>query len=213
MDGTETSPAPAATDGGTPESLLTKGVTPGQDQETPGPAGQDRTTAQTGQAGADQPREDHAPEKPEDYGLKFAEGVEVDQAALGDFQKAAHEMGLTQNQAQKLADLYAAKMAGGTEMFQKAQMDAVMAAERDWVKTIQGRPTYREDLGHAQRALAEYGSPELFEIMNHTRIGSHPTMFDFMAKVGRELAEPKMRGAAWAAKEQPLYQRMWPDDK
>ncbi len=197
-------------DGGLPESVLTAGVTPEGDNAH-------KTATELLEEQAGQKKESDpavaVPEKPEGYALKFNDGVEVDQALLGDFQKTAHELKLTAGQAQKLAELYATKMAGGEETFRKAQMDAVLEAERGWVNEIKGKPTYKEDLSHAQRALAEFGSPELFDIINDTRIGSHPTMFDFMAKVGRALAEPAVRGQGTAgAPEVPLYKRMWPND-
>ena len=114
-----TNPAPDAAPDGT---LLTDGV----QAQADAPAG-DRATAQAedkpdeqGQAAdseaTDKPGEDadlakSVPENPEGYQLEFAEGTQVDDGLLAGFKTVAHELGINQEQAQKLASFYATEVA------------------------------------------------------------------------------------------------------
>ncbi len=205
MDDVTTAPAAEAAEP-TPESLLTKDLPPND-----APDGEKTPAAEASAEATEADASAAVPESPEGYALTFKEGVEVDQELLGSFQKTAHELGLTNGQAQKLGEMYAERLAGGADKFRQAQMDEVLAAERGWVEELKARPTYKADLGHAQRALAEFGSDDLYEVLDGTRMGSYPALFDFVAKVGRALAEPSVRGQAGSpVPDKPLYERMWP---
>ena len=149
------------------------------------------------------------PESPDGYALAFAKDVSVDTGLLATFQGTAHELGLNRGQAQKLADLYVSHMAGRDQQQTETLRQAVHAWEAD-IKNTPGFAAQKED---AQRALAKYGSNELFQVMDETYIGSHPAMFRFMASVGKALAEPAARGKGAASAPLTAERIFYPDMK
>ena len=154
------------------------------------------------------------PDKPDGYALQFAEGLDVDNALLGGFKNTAHELGLNQNQAQKLADMYVNHMKDSAKSFNDAQAKALSEAQQGWEKEITSRPAFKQEVGDARRVLVQYGSPELSAIMDQSLMGSHPVFFDFVVKVGKALAEPEARGRGdGGGKAKPLADRLWPDMK
>ena len=153
------------------------------------------------------------PDKPEGYALQFAEGLAVDEALLGGFKNTAHELGLNQSQAQKLADMYVNHMKDSAKSFHETQAKALSEAQQGWEKEITSRPAFKQEVGDARRVLVQYGSPELSAIMDQSLMGSHPVFFDFVVKVGKALAEPELRGMAGSDKKVPLADRLWPTMK
>lgn len=199
------SPTEGENSGGT---LLTNGLETGKEEAE----GQPKETAaetENDKAGAEA-----VPESPEGYKLTFAEGIEVDTALQGKFQAVAHELKLTNTQAQKLGDMWAAHTGESVKAAEEAQIAAYKQSKEKWESDIKASPTFEADLGYAQNALTAYGSPELVDVMEQTMIGSFPAFFNFVAKVGKELAEPKMQGQTESGQNKvPLPDRLWPDMK
>ena len=129
------------------------------------------------------------PEKPEGYAFTFDEGVSVDDALLNDFKGLAHELGINQTQAQKLAGFYAHSIASSAQ----SQQVALAEMEKGWIEQIKSDPKYAENLTHATRAMEQFSTPELVGIFQESRLGSHPEMVNFMVKVGKSLAEPAFK--------------------
>lgn len=134
------------------------------------------------------------PDTPEGYDLKFDPKTQVDNGLLDDFRKTAKELGLTQGQAQKLGGMYEARMADAEKRMAEAQTKALLEARKGWEGEISKRPGFEAERGHIQAALRQFGDTELFDLLDQTNLGSHPKMWDFMAKVGKALAEPGFRG-------------------
>lgn len=152
------------------------------------------------------------PDGPEGYDLSFGEGTEVDQHLLGDFTRTAHELGLTKGQAQKLAAMYEARINQATQAVQDEQAAALRVAREAWISEIKGRPTFKSEESQVKKALAAFGSPELFDLLDQTRLGDHPVFWNFMARTGQALGEPGFHGrGAGGGPEPPLPARMWPN--
>ena len=228
----EASAASEAATSGTEQSQTAAGQEQGQSQEQSQTTGRTLLTqaeegAQADAAGADgqqQAQKDDVqktpgeadavvPDKPEGYALQFAEGLAVDEALLGGFKNTAHELGLNQSQAQKLADMYVNHMKDSAKSFHETQAKALSEAQQGWEKEITSRPAFKQEVGDARRVLVQYGSPELSAIMDQSLMGSHPVFFDFVVKVGKALAEPELRGMAGSDKKVPLADRLWPTMK
>ena len=199
----------------------------GQSAEGAASAGKTLLTQQDEAAGQQQAQKDDVqktpgdaeaaaavvPDKPDGYALKFADGLDVDNTLLGGFKNTAHELGLNQNQAQKLADMYVKHMTDSAKSFNDAQTKALSEAQQGWEKEITSRPAFKQEASDARRVMAQYGSPELNAIMDQSLMGSHPVFFDFVVKVGKALAEPDVRGMAGSDKKTPLADRLWPNMK
>jgi len=162
------------------------------------------------EAGNEDPA-DKVPDKPDGYAIKFAETTQVDKELLTGFVKEAHTLGIKPSQAQKLATMYESYASKAGERQQAEQQKVLEAAKAQWEADIQKSPTYKQEFDHARTALREYGDQELYDLLDQTNLGSHPKMWAFLAKVGKELAEPGSHGKGGGAQEPSLAKRMWPN--
>ena len=151
-----------------------------------------------------------APDKAEDYDLKFSPETRVDAELLGSFCQTALELGLTRGQAQKLGSLYEGHMAKSAERMRAEQTRALLEARKGWEDEITGTPTFQEDQARIQSALRRFGDAELYELLDQTNLGSHPKMWAFMAKVGKALAEPGFHGER-AGRTKSAAEVLYPD--
>jgi hypothetical protein len=187
-------------------SLLTK---PDADGEKKPEAGKDAGKEKGQDTGKD--TADKVPDKPEGYALKFAEGIQPDKELLGSFQKAAHELGISQGKAQKLADMYAGHAAKAGERMQAEQQKALDAAKVKWEAEIEKSPNFTQERDHARAALRQYGDKELYDLLDQTNLGSHPKMWAFLAKVGKALAEPGFKGASASRGQKTAAEVLYPN--
>lgn len=128
---------------------------------------------------------------PEKYEFKPPEGQELDTAALEQFEPIARELNLTNEQAQKMVDLYGTKI---MPMVQKQQAEAWQAQTEEWAATVKadkeiGGDKLTANLGVAQRALDTFGTPALKEYLNGTGLGNHPELVKAFVKVGKAMSE------------------------
>jgi len=153
------------------------------------------TTGKTEEAAA-------APVVPEKYeAFKLPEGTELDATALAEFEPIAKELGMTQEGAQRVVDLYAGQVAKLAEAQQKLIGDTVA----EWAKTAQADKEYGGDkfganIAIAQKAISDFGSPELAKMLNETGLGNHPELIRFCLNIGKKLSEDStVRGSKSAA--------------
>lgn len=144
---------------------------------------------------AEKAEKDKKPEgAPEKYEFKAGEGFELDQEALKDFEPLAREMNLTNEQAQKMVDLYSGKI---LPMVQKQQAEAWQKQTEGWAESVKadkeiGGDKLTSSISTAQRALETFGSPELKEYLNTTGLGNHPELIKVFVKVGKAMSEDGM---------------------
>lgn len=130
---------------------------------------------------------------PEKYEFKAGEGVELDTEALKDFEPVARELNLTNEQAQKLVDAYPKILAG----VQQRQAEAWKAQTEQWAADVKadkeiGGDKLTANLSAAQRALEQFGDPELKEYLDSTGLGNHPALVKAFIKVGKAMSEDKV---------------------
>lgn len=131
---------------------------------------------------------------PEKYEFQAAEGVELDKAALEQFEPIARELNLSNEQAQKMVDLYGAKI---LPMVQQKQAEAWQAQTEQWAADVKadkeiGGDKLTANLSAAQRALDLFGTPELKEYLNTTGLGNHPDLVKTFVKIGKAMSEDGM---------------------
>lgn len=187
--GTGDNPAPAG------EPAPKEGDTSQQGSESDKPA-EDKPADDKKQEG-DKPAEkkdDDKPEgAPEKYEFQAAEGVELDTEALKEFEPVAREMNLTNEQAQKLVDVYPKILAG----VQQRQVEAWQQTTEQWAADVKadkeiGGDKLPSNLSAAQRALDQFGTPELKEYLNTTGLGNHPDLVKTFVKIGKAMSEDGM---------------------
>lgn len=135
----------------------------------------------------DEQKPEGAPEK---YEFQAGEGVELDAEALKDFEPVARELNLTNDQAQKLVDAYPKILAG----VQQRQTEAWQAQTEQWAADVKadkevGGDKLTANLSAAQRALDQFGTPELREYLDGTGLGNHPELVKAFIKVGKAMSE------------------------
>ncbi|HCM9666310.1 TPA: peptidase [Enterobacter roggenkampii] len=178
--------------------------------EAPAPAGepakQEGEQPQAGKPKDDKPADGEKPankpaeEKdqkqegaPEKYEFTAGEGVELDTEALKDFEPVARDLNLTNEQAQKLVDAYPKILAG----VQQRQAEAWQAQTEQWAADVKadkeiGGDKLTANLSAAQRALDQFGTPELKEYLNTTGLGNHPDLVKTFVKIGKAMSEDGM---------------------
>ena len=154
-----------------------------------------------------------APEKYEDF--KLPEGMELDKEALAEFLPLAKDLGLTQEQAQKLIDSYAKQAQKVTEepgkRFAKLQ--------EDWTKATTGDKEYGgkdfdANLATANAAIKEFGSPELNKVLAWSGLGNHPELVRTFWKIGKAMKEDGVRsGASSDSKPKDVASLLYPNQK
>jgi hypothetical protein len=153
---------------------------------------QEGVTAAEDQKAEDKPAEgsEGKADVPEAYEFKFPEGVEVDPDTVGELGNVAKELGLTQEQAQRIADLGAKQ----SERWVEAQKQIMEATEKQWVDEVRsdkefGGDKLDENLAVAVKALDKFGSPELTQFLKESRLGNHPEMFRLAVRIGKAIAD------------------------
>ena len=148
-----------------------------------------------GEKPADKPDDkEQKPEgAPEKYEFTAGEGVELDAEALKDFEPVARDLNLTNEQAQKLVDAYPKILAG----VQQRQAEAWQKQTEGWAETVKadkeiGGDKLTANLSAAQRALDQFGTPELKEYLNATGLGNHPDLVKTFVKIGKAMSEDGM---------------------
>lgn len=171
---------------------------PEGDKPQPGTEGdkphEDKTA--DGDKPADKPDDkEQKPEgAPEKYEFKPAEGQELDTSALEQFEPIAREMNLSNEQAQKMVDLYGTKI---LPMVQQQQTEAWQKTTEQWAADVKadkeiGGDKLTANLSAAQRALDQFGDPELKEYLDSTGLGNHPALVKAFIKVGKAMSEDKV---------------------
>lgn len=135
---------------------------------------------------AEKAEKEKKPAAPEKYEFSAPEGQELDANALAVFEPIAKELGLSQDQAQKLVDIY--------PQIQQQQAEAWSKQVADWGEQVKadkeiGGDKFNASVGAAQRALDQFGNTELREYLNASGLGNHPALVRFCAKVGKAMAE------------------------
>ncbi|MTC64186.1 peptidase [Providencia alcalifaciens] len=143
-------------------------------------------TSSTKQEGTDKKPVSAAPEK---YEFTVGEGQELDKEAVAAFEPIARELGLSNEQAQKIVDVY-----GSTIMPQlvKQQADEWQKQVTGWAETVNADKEglgSTESIGNAQKALDQFGSPELKSYLVETGLGNHPELVRVFSKIGKAMSE------------------------
>ena len=151
----------------------------------------------TGQDGAgDDAKADGEKEKakegaPEKYGdFTFPEGMPINQERLDKATAVFREIGLSQEQAQKLIDLETAAT-GEFQEAQKAALAQQLAQYRQDARTDPeiGGADHKAKMAIANKALSKFGSPELIKALSESGWSSHPEMARLLYRIGKSTTD------------------------
>lgn len=118
------------------------------------------------------------------------EGMAYDESSETAFKQLAHDQGLTQKQVGSILDFYN-KFALDSQIDQKLHMDEAYfkgeaALQKEW-----GMKGYDRNVSIAQRAMKEFGGPELEKLLSEDPRGSHPALIKAFYKMGLKSQEAR----------------------
>lgn len=156
---------------------------------------------------------------PEKYEIKFGE-KEADPAVMEAFTPIAKELGLTNDQAQKLATFHNDQVQALLTQTTKLQSDAWTNVQKEWQTAaradkeyghLAGGKTFDENAGMIAKGLSTFGTPELNKALIDSGMGNHPEIARFMYRVGKAISEDSIRtGSTTSAVRVPLANKMFP---
>ncbi len=183
-------------------------TTPGeQPAATGGDPGQ--TNVQSGAPAAPAPPQ---PTPEPDYAFEMPDGIELDKSSTDEFVAIAKELKLPGDAAKKLVDLEVKRI--------QAQQQAHTALVESWAEAVKadkeiGGEKLQENLAVARKALDQFGTPELKDLLNSTGMGNHPELVKLAYKIGKAISEDGfVRGAPKApGTESDLAKSLFPSMK
>jgi hypothetical protein len=151
--------------------------------------GQGESKKDDGGDKADKSDDDKADGPPEKYEFTMPEGVELDTALAEKVDPVLRELGLNNEQANKLAAAFAEYRVSETQR----QSEAYAQQVEDWGKQARddkefGGAKFDENVAHAQKAIGKFGTPELKALLADG-LGNHPELIRFCVRVGKAIGE------------------------
>lgn len=130
---------------------------------------------------------------PEKYSLKLPEGSLLQASHLEGLEAFAKERGLSQEQAQALAERESATVGAFLDSEQKAFQER--AAK--WVDEVKADPEvggakFAESIEHTKRMLKQYAPPEFMKLLDDTGYGNHPALVKTLARVAKAMSDDKL---------------------
>ena len=156
--------------------------------------------------------EEKAAEKPagapEKYELKAPEGMALNADVQTKFEGVARELGLTQDQAQKLVETMQPQMAAA----QAQQVEAVKAQWAEEAKADKefGGEKFSENLAIAKKGLDAVSSAALRTFLDTSGLGNHPEIIRAFYQVGMKISPAKFVTGGAPVGHQGLADRMYP---
>lgn len=147
---------------------------------------------------AEKPAEPPAPVVPEAYAFaNLPEGYSISEEQMAAFSPVLKELGLTQEQADKLVAFDAQRSLAAQEASQQQAVEFRNKQVGEWETALRGDAefggaNFDANVAIAQQALAAYGTPELSAMLSESGLGTHPEVVRFFHKVGKELGEGKL---------------------
>lgn len=135
---------------------------------------------------------------PEAYAFSsLPEGYSISEEQLAAFSPVLKELGLTQEQADKLVAFDAQRSLAAQEASQQQAVDFRNKQVGEWETALRndaafGGANFDANVAVAQQFLADFGSPELSAFLAESGLGSHPEVVRMFHKAGKELGEGKL---------------------
>ncbi len=176
------------------------GVAEGQQQ-----AAQATEDAQQAEGDKGEQKTEGAPDK---YEFKAPEGSEFNPEVVAAFAEVAKELNLTQESAQKVVEKMAPVMAA-------KQAEQFEAAKLAWAETARadkefGGDKLGENLAVAQKAMAQFGTPELRTLLNESGLGNHPEVIRVFYRAGKAISEDTFVTSGQGGAQADPAKRMFP---
>lgn len=162
-------------------------------------------TAAEGQ-GEEKKEEEAKPEVPEKYELTMPEGVELDAALLDKATPVFQELGLTNEQVNKLGTMFAEHQSTMQEQY----VNDWAKQQEDWINGLKsdqdfGGSKFDANVSVAKQAIERFADDETKQFLNETGMGNHPALIKMMNRIGKAIAEDTFEGGDSGQGTQSLY--------
>ncbi len=181
--------------GGSAESTTTETQPPAGGTATEGAA----PNGEGAPEGGEQEKPPEKPAVPEKYEFMPPEGFSVDEKAMGDYEAAAREAGLTQEQFSAITQHGLQFVQQQLEQAGQAQHEQAMKWRQEVLsdRTLSdGNGLNPEAKAAADRVIQSYGGKDLVQALAETGAGNNPTVIRAFVQIGKAmgLAEPPDKG-------------------
>lgn len=133
---------------------------------------------------------------PEKYEVKLPEGMTLNQAMVEKLTPVLKELGVTQANFQKLADVFAPQMKAQAETQQQEAIAHYKEIVKGWrteaIKEL--GPKWNEELAVAAKAMDQAQIPGLREMAEETGVGNHPAFVKFAIWAGKMIRQDSFGG-------------------
>lgn len=162
----------------------------GTDDGTKGKDGEDGKKGEADGTKSDDSDKGNDPAPFDPAKLALPEGMQLDEGLMEQFAPLAKDLGLNQEQGQKLIEMHTQALQSMHEQVTKAFGDTVAS----WAETAKtdkeiGGDKYTENVATAVKAIDRFGSPELRAALNETGLGNHPELIRFCLRIGKAISE------------------------
>ncbi len=135
------------------------------------------------------------PEKSDQYEINIPDthSQYFQDEAVKNFKAVAHNIGLNNDQVQKLIDYQVESIT-----FQNQQAQSNLAKGKDETESLLRKEwgfEYDKNVRAAQRAMKVYGDPELTALLN-TEAGNHPAVVRLFSRLGKDVTEDMAKNTA-----------------
>ena len=150
------------------------------------------------QVPAQAPAEPSAPVVPEAYAFNnLPDGYSISEEQLAAFSPVLKELGLTQEQADKLVAFDAQRTLQAQEASQQQAVEFRNQQVGEWETALRsdavfGGANFDANVAVAKQFLTDFGTPELSAFLAESGLGSHPEVVRLFHKAGQELGEGKL---------------------
>jgi len=134
--------------------------------------------------------------------------AEGDKEIIAEFIPHFKKLGLSQEKAQALVNLYHEKIMPKNQANAAAQWDAIRS---EWGEQAKGDKEYggekfEENFHFAKKAMDQFATPELRKAMDEYGFGNHPEVIRLMIRVGKQMSDdPNLPGQSTAGQEKSPY--------
>lgn len=149
---------------------------------------------------------------PESYDLKAPEDSLLNDDAVKQVEETAKELGLTNEQAQKLLD----QQNEAVSNYQKQAVDNWQKQQDQWLEAVKsdkelGGDNFDENIKQARTALDKFASKEFVDALDESGYGNHPELVRTFARIGKMLGEDSpLSGESNQGGKQTLAEKFYP---
>jgi hypothetical protein len=129
-------------------------------------------------------------EVPEKYELTMPEGVELDSTLLDKATPVFQELGLTNDQANKLGTMFAEHQSAMHDQY----INDWANQQKEWVTNLKADPDFGgskfdANVSVAKQAIERFADDQTKQVLNETGMGNHPEFIKLFHRIGMAISE------------------------